>query len=65
MTSSDGTTAYFSVPLSSTVDIDPTTDAVDHIRAVVGEGSGGLDVKVTGQAASLVDQVSALAEATP
>ena len=59
VTSSDGTTAYFSVPLSSTVDIDPTTDAVDHIRAVVGEGSGGLDVKVTGQAASLVDQVSA------
>jgi hypothetical protein len=27
---------------------------VNHLRAVVGEGSGGLDVKVTGQAASLV-----------
>ncbi len=59
VTSTDGTTAYFSVPLSSTAEIDPVTDAVDHIRSVVGEGSGGLDVKVTGQAASLVDQVSA------
>jgi RND superfamily putative drug exporter len=57
--SSDRATAYFSVPLSATADIDPVTDAVGHIRSVVGEGSGGLDVKVTGQAASLVDSVGA------
>ncbi len=59
VTSTDGSTAYFSVPLSSSAEIDPVTDAVDHLRSVVGEGSNGLDVKVTGQAGSLVDQVSA------
>ncbi|HZM57194.1 MAG TPA: MMPL family transporter [Acidimicrobiales bacterium] len=57
--STDRATAYFSVPLSSAADINQTTDAVNHVRAVVGEGSGGLDVKVTGQAASLVDAVGA------
>jgi RND superfamily putative drug exporter len=57
--SPDRATAYFSVPLSSSVDINATTDGVNHLRAVVGEGSGGLDVKVTGQAASLVDSVGA------
>ena len=57
--SPDRATAYFSVPLSSSVDINATTDGVHHLRAVVGEGSGGLDVKVTGQAASLVDSVGA------
>ncbi len=56
-TSTDGTTAYFSVPMSSSADINQLTTAVDHLRSIVGEGAGGLDVKVTGQAASLVDSV--------
>ena len=47
------------MPLSSSAAIDPLTTAVDSIRTTVGEGTGGLDVKVTGQAASLVDSVGA------
>jgi len=57
--SSNHETAYFSVPLSSSAAIDPITTAVDALRTTVGEGTGGLDVKVTGQAASLVDSVGA------
>ena len=45
-------TAYFSVPLSTNADINHLTDAVNAIRSTVGEGSNGLDVKVTGQARS-------------
>ena len=57
--SPDRSTAYFAVPLSSVVAIDPITTAVDGIRSTVGTGSGGLQVEVTGAAASLVDSVGA------
>lgn len=49
----DHTTALVQVPLAT--DHAQKLNAVDRIRGVVGEGSGGLDVKVTGQAAFSVD----------
>ena len=53
---STGPTAYFAVPLSSTVEIEPVTDAVDAIRSAVGTGIGRPGGEVTGPAASLVDR---------
>lgn len=52
--SRDGTTAFFSVTLAGHGD--QRVRDVQRIRALVGEGSGGLDIKVTGQAAFDADE---------
>jgi RND superfamily putative drug exporter len=56
--SEDGTAALLTFPITSGGDSDVVIDAVDEIRDVVGTGTGGLQIAVTGPAGFTTDAVA-------